>query len=283
MYRSAHVKEDSSGVTIWPSLMLYAYKHVSTTDKMCTWSKPKASSGASDLRTVAEMYPDTKPAAHLDRPVSEEDRASFFSALQQVNTQSGLHWFLGPEPVGTLCSVPSISEVVRSLNLPRNPTPQQIADLMASLCLSQVQIEAVEQSTVNQQSNPLWGHYRSGRLTASKFGSVVKCIEAHRKPSPSLLKTLTGEYDASGAKAVQWGVLHEKEAIAKYEAERGVMVQHAGLWLHPLGFCGASPDGIVDEQKIIEVKCPYAARDKDLLQCISEKFFLHLMLIMLLA
>ena len=255
-------------------VMLHAYKNVSSTDNVCKWSRPK-SSAARNVYTVSEMYPDTKPTGHLDRPVSDEDRQSFVTSLQQVNTPCAFSWFLSPEPVGTVCSVPSVSEVVHTHNLSPDLTPQQLADLMGSLCVTQEQIRAVEMGTKNQHNNPLWGHYRSGRLTASNFGAIVKCVEGNRKPSASLLKTLTGEYDASGAKAVQWGLLHEKTAVTKYESERNVTVQPAGLWLHPLGFCGGSPDGIVDDRTLIEVKCPFAARKGDLLEHIGDKFFLH--------
>jgi hypothetical protein len=121
----------------------------------------------------------------------------------------------------------------------------------------------------------LWGQYCSGRLTASNFGAIIKCIDAHRKPSASLLKTLLGEYNAAGAKAVQWGMLHEKTAVEKYEAEKGIVVKPSGLWLHKGGFCGASPDGVVDDIKILEVKCPFSIREENLINHIGGNFFLN--------
>jgi len=50
------------------------------------------------------------------------------------------------------------------------------------------------------------------------------------------MKTLLGEYDGVAAKAMQRGIVHEKTAVAKYEAETGTVFNPSGLWLHPLGF-----------------------------------------------
>jgi len=99
-------------------------------------------------------------------------------------------------------------------------------------------------------------------------------MEGHRKPAPSVMKTLLGEYDASRARAVQWGVLHEKTAIRKYEEERSVVVAESGLWLHSGGFCGASPDGIIDSDKIIEVKCLFSIRNENVTDKIGDDFFI---------
>jgi len=100
-------------------------------------------------------------------------------------------------------------------------------------------------------------------------------MQANRHPSASLMKTLIGEYNAAGARPVQWEVLHEKTALAKYEAERGLSVQLSGLWLHQQGFCGASPDVVVDDVKIVEVKCPYGATAENLVDKIRDSFFLY--------
>ncbi|KAF0705489.1 SWIM-type domain-containing protein, partial [Aphis craccivora] len=38
-------------------------------------------------------------------------------------------------------------------------------------------------------------------------------------------------------------------------------VSPTGLWLHQCGIIGASPDGLVGDDSIIEVKCPYKFRN----------------------
>ena len=256
--------------------MLHAYKNISSTDRVCKWSRPKSS--ATDVHTVAEMYPETLPTATLDRAVSEADRSSFLTSLLQCNPHCGLTWLLTsepPEPPAETCKVPTVPEVIHLLSYTTNITDVQVDELLSKLSVSKDQITFVESNTRGQQQNPLWGQYRSGRLTASNFGKVLMCMDGKRKPSLSLLKTLLGEYDASGAKAVQWGTLHEKTAVEKYEQEKGISVELSGFWLHEQGFCGASPDGIVDDSTIVEVKCPFSLRNDNLMDHISDSFFLH--------
>lgn len=255
--------------------MLHAYKTVSSTDQMCSWSRPKPSANTNTVQTIRAMYPDSMPAATLDRPVSDADHASLLQSLLQGSKQCAMTWVLTPEPPAPIHTVSTVFEIIKSSNFSMQPSTEEVAEFMEKLCVSREQIEAVEVSTRSQHQNPLWGQYRAGRLTASKFGAVIKCIKSHRKPSMSLLKSLMGEYDASGAKAVQWGIQHENTAVRKYEAEKGVVVKPSGLWLHNRGFCGGSPDGLVDESKLLEVKCPYSARDEDVMHIIGTNFFLH--------
>lgn len=257
--------------------MLHAYKTVSCTDQQCSWSRPKPSANTSTVRTIGEMYPVSMPAATLDRPVSDTDRSALLqSRLEGTGKkQCEMTWFLSPEPPVAAEKVLTVSEILTALNLSPELSSEQVADITNKLRVSREQIESVEISTRGQHQNPVWRQYRAGRITASKFGAVIKCIESHRKPSVSLVKSLLGAYDASGAKAVQWGIQHECTAVKKYEEEKDVVVKPSGLWLHSRGFCGASPDGLVDDTKVLEVKCPYSARNNDIMDMIGSKFFLH--------
>ena len=88
-----------------------------------------------------------------------------------------------------------------------------------------------------------------------------------------MLKSLLGEYNISGAHAIQWGVQHEDMAIAVYEQAENVQVERSGLWLSRNGIVGALPDGFVVTDKAIEVKCPYSARDVSLQSLASSKSF----------
>jgi exodeoxyribonuclease (lambda-induced) len=53
------------------------------------------------------------------------------------------------------------------------------------------------------------------------------------------------------------GIEREPEAREMYEAETGSIVTLAGFVRHPtIEFCGASPDGLVDDCGLVEIKCP---------------------------
>jgi len=84
---------------------------------------------------------------------------------------------------------------------------------------------------------------------------------------------VAGGSDLSGLKAIQWGIQNEPDAIHEFELLNGT-VSNCGLFLHRCGFLGASPDGIVGQDTILEIKCPYKARDKSLDDLIaSDKSF----------
>lgn len=118
-------------------------------------------------------------------------------------------------------------------------------------------IQEIAKLTVGQRENPAWSMLRKGRLTASNFGPVL----AAKRVSQSLLKRLMGEYDLSGVKAITWGVNNEKEAVNAFEMSNCLKVEPTGIWFEESGILGATPDGLVDQKGILEVKCPYTFRN----------------------
>jgi hypothetical protein len=69
---------------------------------------------------------------------------------------------------------------------------------------------------------------------------------------------LTGVHAESFvSSAMAWGVEKEAEARALYEFERDLQAVKVGFVDHPvIAMSGASPDGLVGDVGLIEVKCP---------------------------
>ena len=118
---------------------------------------------------------------------------------------------------------------------------------------------------MGQRDNPAWHLARRGRLTSSNFGSILHATRV----TPSLLKWLLGEYDLSRVKAVQWGVNNEAEAVKAFTNLTGKTIQETGLWLDGSGILGASPDGIVDEDSVLEAKCPFLERNMTIEEAVN--------------
>lgn len=77
--------------------------------------------------------------------------------------------------------------------------------------------------------------------------------------------------------ACDWGIVHEEKAKQEYMERTGVTIQEKGVFLSDCGLLGGSPEGMVSDDCIIEVKCPYAARKKTNLQAAEAKdLFLRL-------
>lgn len=79
--------------------------------------------------------------------------------------------------------------------------------------------------------------------------------------STTELALFQGEYNLSASSAIVWGRVHEPEAIQAYEVREGVTTAKTGLWLHPNGVLGGSPDGLIGSDGLLEVKCPWAWRE----------------------
>lgn len=117
------------------------------------------------------------------------------------------------------------------------------------------------------QGSPEWFAARLGRVTASRVADVI----AKTKSGPSTsrenycvelaLERLTGNRQESFSSAdMKWGKEMEPLARAAYEARTGAIVDEVGMAAHPtIPMTGASPDGLVDSDGLLEIKCPKSA------------------------
>lgn len=112
---------------------------------------------------------------------------------------------------------------------------------------------------------PGWVAARRGLLTASRIGDALAVLktgkpsEARRKLMFELLaERMTGAaVDHYVTPAMQWGIDNQADAIAEYEAITGELVGPEVFVLHPeIDWLGATPDGLVGSDGLIEVKCP---------------------------
>jgi len=119
--------------------------------------------------------------------------------------------------------------------------------------------ESIEVDTRGQASNKQWYEERSKRICSSKFGRICKATK--RTDLKKLAYDLTHPVNFFSA-ATQYGRDNESKALQKYEQLTGFVVNASGLCVsltHPM--LAASPDGIVDDKLLVEVKCPYTARN----------------------
>ena len=124
-----------------------------------------------------------------------------------------------------------------------------------------------------KQGTAEWHQARLGKVTASRISDVMARTKsgygAGRKNymAELLVERLTGEPAESFiSSAMQWGTDHEAEARTAYEFETAWLVSEVGFVDHPaIAFAGASPDGLVGEDGLVEIKCPNTATHIDTL------------------
>lgn len=119
-----------------------------------------------------------------------------------------------------------------------------------------------------EQGTPEWKSARAGKVTASKISDVMAKIKTgeaasrrdYRAQIVAEILTGTPQDDIFINDAMRWGTEQEPFARAAYETNRGVLVDQVGLVLHPAIDRGAaSPDGLVDPDGLVEIKCPKTA------------------------
>ena len=117
------------------------------------------------------------------------------------------------------------------------------------------------------QRSPEWVAARLGRLTASvideAFAKTKSGWGAGRKNLRTrlVLERLTGQSQENGyvSPAMERGIALEPEARAAYEAATGSLVTPVGFLSHDALLTGGSPDGYIDFDGVLEIKCPQAA------------------------
>jgi len=124
-----------------------------------------------------------------------------------------------------------------------------------------------------QQGTDEWFAARVGKVTASKLNDVLAMIKtgeaATRRNYRAQLvaERLTGKKsDSFTNSAMQWGTETEPLARSAYEVKRGVFVEEVGFIDHPtIKMSGASPDGVISDDGLVEIKCPNTATHIDYL------------------
>lgn len=117
-----------------------------------------------------------------------------------------------------------------------------------------------------EQRTPEWYKARLGIATASRFGDIMARTRsgygAQRKNymAELVIEILTGNpTERFTSSAMEWGTENEPVARLAYSLQTGNNVEETGFWLDDGMGAGASPDGLIGEDGLLEIKCPNTA------------------------
>jgi hypothetical protein len=137
----------------------------------------------------------------------------------------------------------------------------------------------------DQRTNE-WFAARIGKVTASKVADLMaKTKSGYSTSRDNYMAQLVVERitntraESFSSAAMEWGTNQEPFARAAYEAARGVMVEEVGFVQHPtIEWAGASPDGLVNDDGLVEIKCPNTATmiDTLLTEKVPQKYFIQM-------
>ena len=118
-----------------------------------------------------------------------------------------------------------------------------------------------------QQGTPEWHQLRAGKVTASRVADIL----AKTKTGPSAsrqnylielaIQRTTGIIAESYSNAaMEWGTQTEPQARVAYEVNTNNFVDQVAFIDHPtIAWFGCSPDGLVSDRGLVEIKCPNSA------------------------
>lgn len=119
----------------------------------------------------------------------------------------------------------------------------------------------IESKTKQNSMKTAWRSERCHHLTSSAFGKICK---SKLENGSKLAKTLLNPVSFSAA-AVNHGLKYEQAALRQYSALTGNDIEECGLFVSPdTPFLAATPDGITVNGIVVEVKCPFVAKDKNI-------------------
>lgn len=118
-----------------------------------------------------------------------------------------------------------------------------------------------------EQGTPEWHQLRAGKVTASRVADIL--AQTRTGPSASrqnylielALQRSTGTIEPSYTNAaMEWGTQTEPQARVAYEVETKNFVDQVAFIDHPtIANFGCSPDGLIGDDGLIEIKCPNSA------------------------
>lgn len=137
------------------------------------------------------------------------------------------------------------------------------------------------------QGSPEWHQARLGHVTASKIADVMAkgkgsapSVTRRNYMAQLVAERLTGEPSEGFTSAdMQHGIDTEEQARLSYEIMQNETAVTCGFMPHPtIALSGASPDGLVGDNGLVEIKCPKTATAIDTLQgkAIDRRYMLQM-------
>lgn len=117
-----------------------------------------------------------------------------------------------------------------------------------------------------EQGTDEWLAMRSGLVTASRMADVMAKLKSKNGMAADrrryLMEVVVGRLTGLNPEtyvspAMQWGLDNEDLAKGAYEISTSSIIEPGGFAIHDkIKWFGASPDGLIGDDGLVEVKCP---------------------------
>ena len=137
-----------------------------------------------------------------------------------------------------------------------------------------------------EQRSEEWFKARLGKVTASSVADVLAKTKTGVSASRGnyliklAIQRVTGQIEESFTNdAMQWGIDNEDQARVAYEVASGNFVDQVGFVDHEIiDWFGCSPDGLVNNDGLVEIKCPNSATHWEYFKTkeVPKKYFIQM-------
>ncbi|XP_046141668.1 uncharacterized protein LOC114881703 [Osmia bicornis bicornis] len=214
-----------------------------------TFSKLSMAMNKEPTTIVRKMEERRKHAAEMASKYKKEAKASSFRNEKQSYDQD----------YGPSAAKPDMEETVYSSEYERH---------MGILHEWQTMRHTIEAETRDQAKSEKWIAYRRKLLTASNFGKICRLRKV--TPRANTVKSILYP-QIPNIRSLEYGRENEANALRQLEDELGIRIRPCGLFIDAsVPYLGATPDGIVDDDTIVEVKCPESAKDLSPAEAIEQ-------------
>ena len=124
----------------------------------------------------------------------------------------------------------------------------------------------MEQPRMTTQGTPEWKAARKGRITGSRIGAILGLSPWQTRED--VLRAMVREHHGAASEftgniATNYGHANEGTARMTFELSTGLTVVDTGFHPHE-DWAGASPDGLIGDDAVLEIKCPFKGIKKSL-------------------
>ena len=252
-----HVQTVLWGILKWASTGEIKTEETCT-QRLQTFHKAKKFKGSPvkcadlDLGTEGDFTYDPRPEKYRENKGYPD-----FVRNLVINSQSDHRM-----PISTTIEPANTKAIVSDhAYLANQPEDQFLIDNNIS-AITEDTIAEIESHTRNQATSKAWKQHRTMRLTSSNFGRISTATEATDFHKLAAGYTL---FQDIKSKSINHGKQYESKAVEKLEEKLEITTSECGLFVsgsHP--YLAGSPDRLFGDDTVVEVKCPYTAKDKPL-------------------
>jgi hypothetical protein len=203
-----------------------------------------------------------KSLQHYDfdpRPPQFREKASNDQHFRNIMANDGC---FATAPIRQLFAQGNRRALVNDHDYLNNDPQASFLTASGLLGLPEETIQKIEEETRGTANKKAWLKARQMRLCSSRFGEVCRAVKSHVVDKEKLCNRMMSASQLR-TKAILHGRKFEREAVLKYETERHVETKECGLFVAKSHtYLAATPDRVVGDSALVEVKCPFSAVDK---------------------